>query len=74
MNAPVEIHLQQDGILITTSATRTDESGAEVIGKPESVFRKVGQYWLVGAVDWDLYPYEVMIHVVKRFNAERQAG
>lgn len=63
MGPPVEIHLQPDGIWILHTA-----------GITEGVFRRVGQYWLVGAVDQEAYPYEVMITVVRRFNEPERLG
>jgi hypothetical protein len=63
MGPPVEIHLQPDGIWILHTA-----------GITEGVFRQVGQYWFVGAVDRDTYPYEVLITVVRRDNEPKRMG
>lgn len=55
--APVLIDFLPGGIMLSTVAETV-----------ETVFREVGQYWMVGAVDRDTYPYEVMITIVRRFN------
>lgn len=60
MAASVQIYLQKDGILLVT----IDDEGEN------RVFRKLGQYWYVGAVDKEAYPFEVQITVVARENRQ----
>jgi hypothetical protein len=58
MDSPVKIYIEADGIIIVVNDPQ--------MGKGRSPLLGIGDRWVIGAVDKELYPYEVSIVVVNR--------